>query len=100
MNKDMADTDQTIYLVDTGCGLDPETITYNAATEQGSAFTTYEDATDRVEEYLNELWAPATVCGFEYQAGTALKAIDPIAFRCLVSDLVGEFHRSEFLPED
>jgi len=41
---------------------------------------------DEYEEMLNELYGTVTVCGMEYDAGTVLKEVDPIAFRCGVAD--------------
>jgi len=38
------------------------------------------------EDVLNELYDPVTICGMEYEQGTALKELDPVAFRCGKSD--------------
>lgn len=37
-------------------------------------------------EALNEIHGPVTICGYEYEAGRALKDVDPVAFRCGLSD--------------
>lgn len=36
---------------------------------------------DAYEEMLNELYSPAEVGGYTFPAGTALRQLDPIAFR-------------------
>ena len=41
---------------------------------------------DDYEERLNELFGEVSVCGINFDAGTLLKEIDPIAFRCGQSD--------------
>jgi hypothetical protein len=38
------------------------------------------------EEYLTEAYGTVNVCGMEYDAGHALRLLDPIAFRCAHSD--------------
>lgn len=39
-----------------------------------------------VRDMLDDSFDPVIICGLEYAAGTALERIDPIAFRCAVSD--------------
>ena len=34
------------------------------------------------EESLNEIYGEVEICGMSFQAGSALKDLDPIAFRC------------------
>lgn len=38
------------------------------------------------EQSLNDNYPPVSVCGYERDQGTLLREIDPIAFRCGVSD--------------
>jgi len=38
------------------------------------------------EEYLDEIYGPVKICGYEYPAGQALKEVDPIAFRVGMAD--------------
>jgi len=38
------------------------------------------------EDVLNELYEPVTICGMDYEQGTALKELDPVAFRCGKAD--------------
>jgi len=40
------------------------------------------DLEARYEEDLNDAYGEVEVCGYTYSAGTVLKTIDPIAFRC------------------
>lgn len=42
----------------------------------------------QIEEYLNEIYGTISICGMEYEAGYALRSIDPIAFRCVNADLM------------
>ena len=37
---------------------------------------------DAFSECLDDCWEPASVCGYEYAAGRALRELDPVAFRC------------------
>jgi hypothetical protein len=39
------------------------------------------EALERFEDFLNEIYPPVNVCGYDYDAGRALKQLDPIAFR-------------------
>ena len=41
-------------------------------------------------EFLSEVYEPVIICGMEYDAGRALEAIDPIAFRCGLNDYESE----------
>ena len=47
---------------------------------------------DKIEEELNELYPMVSICGLEYGSGTALREVDPIAFRCIVAYT---YHRVE-----
>ena len=46
----------------------------------------YHEIEDLYEEMLNECYEPVTICDAEYEQGSVLKELDPIAFRCEVSD--------------
>lgn len=46
----------------------------------------YEEIEDRFEEYLNGVYGTVNVCGQDFDAGTAYRELDPIGFRCGVSD--------------
>lgn len=50
----------------------------------------YHELEDMYEEMLNECYEPVSICGFNYDQGHALRNLDPIAFRCGVSDWEGE----------
>ena len=41
---------------------------------------------DDIEQLLNDCYGDVTVCGFTHGQGTLLREIDPVAFRCAVSD--------------
>jgi hypothetical protein len=41
---------------------------------------------NKFEELLNELFGVVTICGYKYGQGTALRQLDPIAFRCAMAD--------------
>ncbi len=42
---------------------------------------TEEELMDRYENMLNEVYEPVSICGYSYEQGSALKELDPIAFR-------------------
>lgn len=37
-------------------------------------------------EFLDEVYGEVSICGMTYSAGTALEAVDPVAFRCGLGD--------------
>lgn len=39
------------------------------------------------EDYLNECFETVTICGMTYDQGSALRQLDPIAFRCGLADM-------------
>lgn len=38
------------------------------------------------EELLNETYGTVTICGQEFDQGSAYKELDPVGFRCALSD--------------
>ena len=51
------------------------------------------------ERELTHAHGTVTVCGFEYEAGSALRTLDPIAFRCGVADWLDARERDgDLLP--
>jgi hypothetical protein len=38
------------------------------------------------EDILNETYGTVEICGMTFDQGTALKELDPVAFRCAMSD--------------
>ncbi len=38
------------------------------------------------EQYLNELYGSVTICGMQFDSGTILKEVDPIAFEVMQAD--------------
>lgn len=59
----------------------------------------YHELEDMYEEMLNECYEPVSICGFNYDQGHALRNLDPIAFRCGVSEWEGE-EFDEIYPAD
>lgn len=53
-------------------------------------WVTYEEIEERYEEMLNDIYDTVNVCGYNYSAGSALKELDPTAFRCGCSDWSAE----------
>lgn len=47
-------------------------------------------STDEYIEMLDEVYEEVTICGMAYSAGTALEAVDPVAFRCGLGDYESE----------
>lgn len=61
----------------------------------GEEFETREEAEEYIiekyapetyEDYLNEMYPETTIAGHNYSTSHALKEIDPIAYRCGLSD--------------
>lgn len=50
----------------------------------------YHELEDMYEEELNDCYEPVSICGYTYDQGSALRKLDPIAFRCGVSEWVDE----------
>ncbi len=50
----------------------------------------YHELEDMFEEQLNDSYETISICGYEYNAGHALRQIDERAFRCGVSDWSSE----------
>jgi len=46
------------------------------------------DEESETEDWLNKRFGEVSICDYKYEAGTALKEIDPTAFRCEVIDFV------------
>lgn len=57
----------------------------------------YHEIEDMYEELLNECHEPVSICGHNYDQGSALRNLDPIAFRCGVSEWESkEFYEVRF----
>lgn len=41
---------------------------------------------EEFEKMLNETYGEVEICGMMFEQGTALRELDPIAFRCALSD--------------
>jgi len=51
------------------------------------------------EENLNDLYGPVEICGLKYEAASALKAIDPQAYREALLDYANSLAAEGELPE-
>jgi|GEM_PF-2380239 len=51
---------------------------------------------DDYDAMLDDCYGPIDVCGIKYGASDVLKAVDPIAYRCGLSDYCGSFDQSEY----
>lgn len=64
----------------------------------------YHELEDMYEEMLNEAYEPVSICGYDYDAGHALRLIDEIAFNCGVHDFEAdefeELRISDLSPEE
>jgi hypothetical protein len=54
---------------------------------------------DEFEELLNEMYKPIEVCGVTIQAGTALRACDPVAFNIELAQYRMELEQEEDTPD-
>ena len=48
------------------------------------------DTEEAYEDLLNECHEQIDICGMKYECGYVLKTIDPVAFRCGVSDMLSD----------
>jgi hypothetical protein len=48
------------------------------------------DEEEAYEDLLNECYGQIDICGMKYDPGYAIKIIDPVAFRCGVSDMLAD----------
>ena len=53
---------------------------------------------DQFNEWLDEIYGTINIGGLEYSTSEALKAVDPIAYRVMMSDLESQ-EESEFLDK-
>lgn len=51
----------------------------------------YSCTEDEFDNYLDETYPDADVCGFTYNASYALKELDPTAYRCMKADYESEY---------
>lgn len=45
-----------------------------------------EPTEDEFDDFLDECYGDVDICGISYEASSALKAVDPIAYRCGFAD--------------
>lgn len=56
----------------------------------GGQFWSDAEARDECEAELTDLYGTVAVCGFDYDAGAALRQLDPVAFRSAFVDWESE----------
>jgi len=44
------------------------------------------EALEMYDDFLDEVYGDADICGFKYQSSRALKEVDPTAYRCGFND--------------
>lgn len=49
---------------------------------------TFDEAKEVFKDMLNVNFDTVNICGHEYEQGTALQAVDPVAFRTALSDWI------------
>ena len=54
-----------------------------------------EKSESEYEEMLNDIYGTVEICGMTFDSGRALKELDPIAFRCGMSDLPLQYQCTE-----
>ena len=59
----------------------------------------YADCADRYEEMITELYDTVSIGELTWDAGRVLRELDPIAFRCGVSDETAEIDLDDY-PSD
>ena len=52
------------------------------------------DMEEMTLEMLDDTYGQVEVCGNYFDAGRALQELDPMAFRCAVSDYIDAFHKN------
>ena len=58
--------------------------------EEAEEYISEEYAPEIYDDYLDEMYPETTISGCNYATSHALKEIDPIAYRCGMSDYVNE----------
>lgn len=61
---------------------------------------TEEELAQEFEDVLSDSQEPITVCGLEFAAGTILKKLDPIAFRCYLLDYIDSLIQDGQITEE
>lgn len=58
------------------------------------------DVEERFEDMLNECYPEIEIIGLKYQAGSALKVLDPVAFRCGHADFIDSEVSNEVITDE
>ena len=71
---------------------------YESAAEAAEVIIDGADFEEAYEEMLTDVYGDVTICGYNYDAGYALKEIDPTAYRCGMNDFA-DGERSNIIDE-
>lgn len=63
---------------------------------EASTYTFEGEAEEAVAESLDDIYGTVTIAGMEYTTSEALKSVDPIAWRCLLADMISEIDMSDY----
>ena len=69
--------------------------------EDGEEYETISEAEaeDRYIEMLNDCYGSVDVAGYTYETSEALRSLDPIAYRCGLSDFISSLEEDRILLE-
>lgn len=77
--EDMADYD--MWLREEGPYAPYDPFEENENEEDSVETISERESYERFDDFLNELYATVTVCGYDYDPARVLKEIDPVAYR-------------------
>lgn len=66
----------------------------------GTDMRTLVDTKEKTREMLNEVWGAVGICGYLFDAGSVLEAMDPVAFRCEEIAWIDDQIEAGFWKED
>ena len=58
------------------------------------------DAEEALEENIDDACGNVTILGLEYTTSETLKSVDPIAWRCILSEEIAEVDLNDYPSED
>ena len=65
-----------------------------------ATFEFYWEAESAYQDLLDDIYGVVTIAGMEFDTGRALRDLDPIAFRCGVSESTSEIDPDNYPPAD
>lgn len=77
-----------------------DTITIYVDPDDTDTTLTESETEEVFSEFLSETGEAVTIMGYEFDAGRALKAIDPIAYRVEYLNYVDSFYHELSIPTD